>query len=123
VLENLRHNLTVNISELKTARVKNLDWDEEEWDHELQLPDIVLGADIVYDPRVIPSLVATLTKLLAPGAVAYIVSTLRNCCCNDVIGKDTCNNVSRFQPAKIISQIQRTKLWLLTILKGFILLI
>jgi predicted nicotinamide N-methyase len=76
VLENLRHNLAVNAV---GGRVEYLDWEqEEEGERSRLLPDVVLGADIVYDARVIPSLVSTLSWLLGAGAVAYIVSTIRN---------------------------------------------
>jgi predicted nicotinamide N-methyase len=76
VLENLRHNLAVNNA--VAGRVEHLDWEEEEGERSRLLPDVVLGADIVYDARIIPSLVSTLSRLLGAGAVAYIVSTIRN---------------------------------------------
>ncbi len=77
VLDNLRHNLAVNNA--VAGRVEHLDWEqEEEGERSRLLPDVVLGADIVYDARVIPSLVSTLAWLLGAGAVAYIVSTVRN---------------------------------------------
>ena len=59
------------------ARVDYLDWEVE--DEQYPSADIVLGADIVYDCRVIPGLVNTLIRLLASrGSIAYIVSTIRN---------------------------------------------
>ncbi len=76
VLDNLRHNLAVNAA--VGGRVEHLDWEQEEGERSRLLPDVVLGADIVYDARVIPSLVRTLSWLLQAGAVAYIVSTIRN---------------------------------------------
>ena len=76
MLENLRHNLEVNVPSA-AARVEHLDWEQVEWTRD-RLPDVVLGADIVYDSRVIPSLVVMLKQLLAAGGIAYIVSTIRN---------------------------------------------
>jgi len=66
----------MSVNGVGAGRVEYLDWEQEREDE--QLPDIVLGADIVYDARVIPSLVKTLTRLLGGGGVAYIVSTIRN---------------------------------------------
>ncbi len=55
-----------------------LDW-EVGPDWSTHLPDMVVGADIVFDSRVVASLVATLLKLLSPGrSIAYSVSTIRN---------------------------------------------
>jgi predicted nicotinamide N-methyase len=84
VLENLRHNIKVNAVEDR-ARVEELDWEDVlEQD---QLADVVLGADIVYDSRIIPALVATLIRLLSQSGVAYIVSTIRNS--NSVVDEKT----------------------------------
>ena len=74
MLENLRHNLEVNVPSA-AARVEHLDWEQVEWTRD-RLPDVVLGADV--DSRVIPSLVVMLEQLLAAGGIAYIVSTIRN---------------------------------------------
>ncbi|CAN0897101.1 Protein-lysine N-methyltransferase EEF2KMT [Linum grandiflorum] len=41
-------------------------------------PDIVLGADVIYDPSCIPHLVRVLANLLKNGAVGYIASVIRN---------------------------------------------
>lgn len=43
-----------------------------------EAPEVVLGADLLYDPGVIPALVALLHGLLRAGAQAYIATTLRN---------------------------------------------
>jgi Lysine methyltransferase len=59
-----------------SGRVDALDWENPVEGEEL--PDLVLGADIVYDSRIIPALVTTLVKLLSHAGVAYIVSTIRN---------------------------------------------
>jgi predicted nicotinamide N-methyase len=41
-------------------------------------PDVVLGADIVFDVTVIPSLVSTLRLLLPPSGRAFLACTVRN---------------------------------------------
>ncbi|KAL3218453.1 hypothetical protein MRX96_050717 [Rhipicephalus microplus] len=40
--------------------------------------NVILGADLVYDPEVVPALVTTLAAVLEHGGTAYIASTVRN---------------------------------------------
>ena len=61
------------------VRVMELNW--EEFDEETKLDaDIILGADIVFDPRLLPSLVKTLAILIrrGEGCEAYLVCCVRN---------------------------------------------
>ena len=61
------------------VRVMELNW--EEFDEETKLDaDIILGADIVFDPRLLPSLVKTLGILIrrGEGCEAYLVCCVRN---------------------------------------------
>merc|ERR550517_1580296 len=54
-----------------------LDWEEE--DRRDRRPDVVLGADIVFDPRISTALVSTIGNLLRKeGSRAIICSTVRN---------------------------------------------
>ena len=84
VLDNLKHNLQRNLEQWRTtgqsdsdslhmeneqdqtsATVTMLDWETfSETEEELEA-DLVLGADIVFDPEVLPSLVRTVRSLLA----------------------------------------------------------
>ena len=83
VLDNLRHNLQRNLehwrssqqqsdretlhlendSDQTTATVTPLDWETFSQADEVEA-DLVLGADIVFDPEVLPSLVRTVRTLL-----------------------------------------------------------
>jgi len=74
VLDNMKENLSVNLAAEVNYQVENLDWEMDEVGFS---PDIVLGADIVFDTRIIPDLVRTLAKLLERGAKAIIASTIR----------------------------------------------
>jgi hypothetical protein len=61
------------------ARVMELNW--EEFDEETKLDaDIIFGADLVFDPRLLPSLVKTLAILIKRGAgcEAFLVCCVRN---------------------------------------------
>ncbi|XP_076441598.1 protein-lysine N-methyltransferase EEF2KMT-like [Babylonia areolata] len=69
------------------TRVKlcRLDWEEPSPSvFSVLQGDVILGADVVYDPSIIPSLVSLLRRLLDPGTDgslqrrAYIASTVRN---------------------------------------------
>ncbi|KAK7112514.1 hypothetical protein V1264_011962 [Littorina saxatilis] len=58
-----------------------LDWEQTSTTPGSSLQaDVILGADVVYDPSIIPSLVRLLRKLLEPGkkSKAFIASTVRN---------------------------------------------
>ncbi|KAL1475314.1 hypothetical protein MTO96_019979 [Rhipicephalus appendiculatus] len=74
IVENLKWN---GVTECH-ARVETLHWGEHESFEERCTADIILGADLVYDPEVVPALVVTLAALLAHGGTAYIASTIRN---------------------------------------------
>jgi len=61
------------------ARVVDVNW--EEFDEDTQLDaDIILGADLVFDPRLLPSLVKTVAILLrrGTGCEAFLVCCVRN---------------------------------------------
>ena len=75
---NLRHNLT---SDTSSYSLTTLDWESEtpETDNFADV-DVVLGADIVFDSRIIPDLVKTIQTLLSRNfnSLAFIASTIRN---------------------------------------------
>lgn len=78
VLNSLEENLRRNkVTECHT-RVEMLRWGDHESFVESCTADVILGADLVYDPEVVPALVETLTALLKKGGTAYIASTIRN---------------------------------------------
>ncbi|QQP32317.1 R08D74 [Caligus rogercresseyi] len=78
VVENLNAEYT-DIAINSTFRVKYLNWCQY---YEDQLPediDVILGSDLVYDVKLLPSLCSLLEKLIKrkPGCVAYISCTQR----------------------------------------------
>ena len=94
VLHNLAHNIRRNcadwtvcreeplelVSEEGTvARVMDLNWEEFSDNTEL-CADTILGADLVFDPCLLPSLVRTLAMLIQrrAGCEAVLVSCVRN---------------------------------------------
>lgn len=79
VLDNLKTNLEMNTELQPTSyEVSFLDWEGASPPSHLR-PDIVVGADIVFDPSLVPGLVATVKALLArKNGNAYICSTKRN---------------------------------------------
>ena len=79
VLSNLRHNVEVNLDKGGVkVRVEELDWESISESSFQMKPDILLGADIVFDGRVIPSLVSTIHLLLSSSSKAHIACTVRN---------------------------------------------
>nr|XP_054925697.1 protein-lysine N-methyltransferase EEF2KMT-like isoform X4 [Dermacentor andersoni] len=78
VLQSVEENLRLNsVTECHT-RAEMLRWGDHEDFREHCTADVILGADLVFDPAVVPALVATLAALLAHGGTAYIASTVRN---------------------------------------------
>lgn len=77
VVQMMRENLLRNDVVGCNARVDILRWGNPE-DYEGLCPDVILGADLVFDPAVVGLLVMTLATLLSHGGVAYIASTIRN---------------------------------------------
>ena len=79
VLDNLKTNLEMNTELHPTSyEVSFLDWEGASRPSHLR-PDIVVGADIVFDPSLVPGLVATIKALLArKNGDAYICSTKRD---------------------------------------------
>ncbi|OAA34606.1 hypothetical protein NOR_08364 [Metarhizium rileyi] len=87
VIHNLSDNLILNgLQDSSRITSMNLQWgsaligtEEEHWNGGRPV-DVVLGADITYDQRVIPALVATLFDLfgLYPNVAVYISATERN---------------------------------------------
>lgn len=73
VLEQCRKNVELNGVE---ANVQQLDW--ENIADNIPDFDIIIGADIVYDPEIIVFLAKTLATLLRTDKVAYLASTIRN---------------------------------------------
>ncbi|XP_075558190.1 protein-lysine N-methyltransferase EEF2KMT isoform X3 [Dermacentor variabilis] len=78
VLQSVEENLRRNSVTGCHARVEMLRWGDHENFREHCTADVILGADLVFDPAVVPALVATLAALLAHGGTAYIASTVRN---------------------------------------------
>jgi len=80
VLSNLRHN--VDLSRPAAAvdcQIRQVDWHDQGHVNSLPPVDIVLGADIVFDTRVIPDLVLVIKSLIKrKNGVAVISSTIRN---------------------------------------------
>ncbi|XP_026450027.1 uncharacterized protein LOC113350152 isoform X2 [Papaver somniferum] len=70
-LANMKHNLELNQLKVQTEvsqiECRHLPW-ESASEEELQgfKPDIVLGADVIYDPLCLPDLLRVLTNLLSP---------------------------------------------------------
>ncbi|XP_054925696.2 protein-lysine N-methyltransferase EEF2KMT isoform X3 [Dermacentor andersoni] len=78
VLQSVEENLRLNsVTECHT-RAEMLRWGDHEDFREHCTAGVILGADLVFDPAVVPALVATLAALLAHGGTAYIASTVRN---------------------------------------------
>lgn len=77
VLQTMRENLLQNNIAGCNTRVDILRWGNPE-DYKELCPDVILGADLVFDPAVVQLLVTTLAALLSHGGVAYIASTIRN---------------------------------------------
>ncbi|KAG5983861.1 hypothetical protein E4U55_006924 [Claviceps digitariae] len=100
VINNLPENLSLNgLQEFSGVTPMELEWghslvgsEGENWDNGLPV-DIVLGADITYDRRVIPALIATLLDLftLYPAVQVYISATERNADTYQVF-LDVCRN-------------------------------
>ena len=82
VLSNLEINLEHNLaSDTSSYSVATLDWEAEtpQTDNFADI-DVVLGADIVFDSRIIPDLVKTIKSLINRklDSLAFIASTIRN---------------------------------------------
>ncbi|XP_064628945.1 protein-lysine N-methyltransferase EEF2KMT-like [Lineus longissimus] len=62
------------------ADVVQLDWNDlcEDVLKDRLRCDVVLAADVIYDPSIIANLLNILSILLSDGAVAYLASTIRN---------------------------------------------
>ena len=73
VLELLEKNssVTAKITGVST-KVAELDWCSYE---NLEEPDVVIGADLLYDPAVFPDLVKLLSRFSCP---IYLAATIRN---------------------------------------------
>lgn len=96
-LARLRHN--VALTELKhPPRVRALDWSDASlsptdrpavWSDLISKPRVIVAADVIYDPDLVPLLVETLAVLLAPQTFALIAATVRNPSTLDLF-KQTC---------------------------------
>ena len=82
VLSNLQHNVEANLKQkhVRKVKVEDLDWEAVSESSLPSHPDILLGADIVFDGRVIPCLVNTINIFLSvsPSCMAHIACTIRN---------------------------------------------
>eukprot|EP00088_Acartia_fossae_P045989 TRINITY_DN4960_c0_g1_i1.p1 TRINITY_DN4960_c0_g1~~TRINITY_DN4960_c0_g1_i1.p1 ORF type:complete len:297 (-),score=23.72 TRINITY_DN4960_c0_g1_i1:50-940(-) len=79
VLTNLKLNADHNLAEHTNYRIETLDWQQAlSYQDTLAQPDLILGADIVFDSRIIPDLVATILQFTKPPCVTLIASTIRN---------------------------------------------
>ncbi|KAB7500693.1 Protein-lysine N-methyltransferase EEF2KMT [Armadillidium nasatum] len=88
VLEFLQHNVTINLSPKQekigeystkynntSVQIQCLDWEAF---HYSQKYDIILGADVVFDRRLIPHLINVVLKSLNRRGKAIFASTIRN---------------------------------------------
>ncbi|TRY62620.1 hypothetical protein TCAL_00415 [Tigriopus californicus] len=82
VLETLALNCRENVSESKGSKwsVESLDWTQfSESDVQALKPiDVIIAADVVFDPSLVPHLARTLGLLLRTTPVAYVACTPRN---------------------------------------------
>ncbi|TPX38164.1 hypothetical protein SmJEL517_g00153 [Synchytrium microbalum] len=74
VVDNLIQNVELN--QCSNVKVKVVDWEDKCTIGQVPASSFVLGADIVFDPVLIPHLLSTLDALM--GDEAYIASTIRN---------------------------------------------
>ena len=78
VLANLRHNCSVNLDE-ESFSVRRIDWTEEGQSDPVDQTEVVIASDVVFDPKIVPSLVQSIRRLLVAGAErALIACTVRN---------------------------------------------
>mmetsp|Transcript_19107 Transcript_19107/g.31832 ORF Transcript_19107/g.31832 Transcript_19107/m.31832 type:complete len:575 (+) Transcript_19107:136-1860(+) len=79
VLDNLRHNVSVNTSD-NSVRVAALDWTCQEHVESLSTANIIIAADCVYDPNMISPLLNVISTLLKLGSstTAWLVQSERN---------------------------------------------
>ncbi|KAJ1961403.1 ubiquitin-binding SDF ubiquitin ligase complex subunit met30 [Dipsacomyces acuminosporus] len=80
VLKLLKHNKEQNVSFKDKLQITELDWaSTDECSKLSKSADVIIGADITYDPTIVPVLVAALKELLVSSQqVAYITATIRN---------------------------------------------
>ncbi|PHH72444.1 hypothetical protein CDD80_4547 [Ophiocordyceps camponoti-rufipedis] len=86
VVSKLAENFALNHVDPSRLMAMKLQWggeDDEAEDDEVQTPgsyDVVLAADVIYDTRAVPALVATISHLVEAraGTEAYISATRRN---------------------------------------------
>ncbi|KAE9553934.1 hypothetical protein FO519_002860 [Halicephalobus sp. NKZ332] len=82
VLHQLKKNIELN--NLKNVVIQKLDWMEFDINQLRTKPDIVIAADVVYDPSVLTGLASTLRQLLSvpptpeSSPIAFVACTVRN---------------------------------------------
>jgi len=86
VLQNLTHNLTINghAPDGDALQVATLDWENFDLEKLSFLPEVIVAADVVYDPGLARSFVRILRQLLrrkdssGRHPIALVASTIRN---------------------------------------------
>jgi predicted nicotinamide N-methyase len=81
VLKTLRTNLNRNDVQESTGRIELIDWETFTKTDMIEAslnPDLVIGADIVFDQSIIPALVQTLNTCLDKATLAVIACVERN---------------------------------------------
>uniref|UniRef100_A0AC34RCV9 Uncharacterized protein n=1 Tax=Panagrolaimus sp. JU765 TaxID=591449 RepID=A0AC34RCV9_9BILA len=74
----------VNLNGLDDVKIQKLDWMNFELEDMEIFPDVVIAADVVYDPTVLSGLATTLQKLLHSSSstednpIGYLACTVRN---------------------------------------------
>ncbi|XP_021234872.1 EEF1A lysine methyltransferase 3 [Numida meleagris] len=76
IRENVRRNAAAVAAAAGRARVRALAWGRELSSFPRGY-DVVLGADVVYEPRCFPALLATLRHLCGPRSVAFLSCGMR----------------------------------------------
>ncbi|KAJ2567400.1 hypothetical protein GGH12_000293 [Coemansia sp. RSA 1822] len=80
VLKLLESNRQTNPEISGKLQIAKLDWDDLEECSNLSKPiDVIIGADITYDPTIVPILVAAIKEMVVSSQqVVYITATIRN---------------------------------------------
>lgn len=77
-INKIQHQYIDNTNEAENVVVRNLNWSTfKVTDHNDNI-DVILAADVIFDPNILKDLCKTLSVLISPPTTAYISITVRN---------------------------------------------